>query len=157
MKISPQDIRKAEFSSGLRGYDPDEVQKFLEEVAVEVEELEKERQTLKHRISELEERTTEFRQMEDVLKGTLSDAHETAEKLRENAKRDAARIIEDAKSRAEEITTKAENRLEEIKSKIQSLRGQRLALLEEMEEMLANYTRVLERLKKESAIDETKD
>lgn len=37
MKISPLEIRQQEFTKKMRGFDPDEVQSFLESLADEVQ------------------------------------------------------------------------------------------------------------------------
>ena len=39
MKISPIEIRQQEFTKKMRGYDPDEVQNFLESLAEELDKL----------------------------------------------------------------------------------------------------------------------
>ena len=154
MKISPTEIRKKQFRSALRGADSKEVREFLYEVATVLEGLETERELLNSKISELEERATEFRQMEQVLTQTLEEAHETAERLRKSAEEDAERIKEQAKQEAETILNHAREELEGIRSTVRSLNGQRLAFLEEMETTLNSYRRILERLKKETLSDE---
>jgi cell division initiation protein len=45
MKVSPISIKKQEFSKSLRGYDPEEVQAFLEKLADEFDDLQKENET----------------------------------------------------------------------------------------------------------------
>lgn len=157
MELSPADVIKIEFSSVRRGADPKEVRKFLSEVAAVLERLYTERAMLKERIAELEERTAEFRQMEQVLAKTLEEAHENADQIRKSAKEDAERIKEKATKEADRILNNATQELEEIKSHIRSLDGQRLAFLEEMEATLESYRKILERLKKETAGNETAD
>jgi DivIVA domain-containing protein len=157
MELSPADVIKMEFSSARRGADPEQVRKFLSEVAAVLERLYTERGMLKERIAELEERTAEFRQMEQVLAKTLEEAHENADQIRKSAGEDAERIREEAKKEADRILNNAKQELEEIESHIRSLNGQRLAFLEEMEATLESYRKILERLKKETAGNETAD
>ena len=42
MKITPLDIQQMVFKTGFRGYDKEEVNRFLEEIAETVEELNRE-------------------------------------------------------------------------------------------------------------------
>lgn len=155
MEISPADIRKKQFRSALRGVDPKEVREFLYEVATVLEGLYTERELLRGKISELEERATEFRQMEQVLAQTLEEVHQTAERLRKSAEEDAERIKTQAKKEAETILNHAREELEGIRATIRSLNGQRLAFLEEMETTINSYRRILERLKEDTVTDET--
>jgi DivIVA domain-containing protein len=155
MEISPADVRKKQFRSALRGVDSKEVREFLYEVAIVLEGLYTERELFKSKVSELEERATEFRQMEQVLTQTLEEAHETAERLRKSAKEDAERIKAQAKKEAETILNHAKEELEGIRATIRSLNGQKLAFLEEMETTINSYRRILERLKDDTVTDET--
>jgi cell division initiation protein len=157
VELSPADVIKMEFSSARRGADPEQVRKFLSEVAAVLERLYTERETLKERIAKLEERAAEFRQMEQVLAKTLEEAHETADRLRKSAEEDAECIIKETNKEADRILSDAKQELEGIKSHIRSLNGQRLAFLEEMEATLESYRKILERLKKETADNETAD
>lgn len=154
MELSPADVTKMEFSSALRGFDTKEVREFLAEIATVLSKLYTEKQAFLEKIAELEERTAECRQMEQVLKKTLQEAHQTADQLREHARKDAELIKNEARKEAEELTGDARREVEEIKSHIRSLNGQRLAFLEEMEATLGSYKRILERLKEETADDD---
>ena len=53
MKISPMEIRQQEFTKKMRGYDPDEVQNFLESLAEEFEKLNSENESLKENLQSL--------------------------------------------------------------------------------------------------------
>ena len=54
MNISPLDIRKQEFARTLRGYDTDEVRAFLESIADEMANLQKNTEELRMRNVQLE-------------------------------------------------------------------------------------------------------
>ena len=61
MKITPTIIKTQEFTKSLRGYDADEVQAFLEKLAVEVEELINENETLIDENGELKRSLDEYK------------------------------------------------------------------------------------------------
>ena len=64
MKLTPLDIRKQEFKKLMRGYDPVEVDTFLEMVAADLEEALKAQKESRDRIIELETQLKDYRQIE---------------------------------------------------------------------------------------------
>ena len=54
MNLTPLNIRKQDFDKSLRGYDPEEVEAFLDTVATQWEEMEDERRRLENKVQELE-------------------------------------------------------------------------------------------------------
>ena len=67
MKISPIEIRQQEFSKKMRGYDPDEVQNFLESLAEELDKLNTENESLKSEAESLTEQINEYKKIEQNL------------------------------------------------------------------------------------------
>ncbi len=155
MVTEPDKLRKKEFRLVLRGFDPREVRTFLLELAEEIETLHNERESLRRKILHMEEEIGEFKQMEQVLKQTLTQGHGTAEQLRQRAVEDSERVREEAKLEAEKTLASAQHELERLRSTIQSLRGQKMAFLEEMENLFNSYGKIVERLKKETKEDAT--
>jgi len=93
--ITKKDILERKFHKSLRGYDPVEIQYFLEMLAVEFEKMEK-------RIAELEPIEKQMQQMnvkspEDVIK----DAEERARKIVADAEKLAADVLNTAKKKKE--------------------------------------------------------
>jgi cell division initiation protein len=70
-KLTPLDIRKQEFPQRFRGYDPDEVDTFLDLIADDAEGLTNERNQLQDRVATLESQLAEFREMERSLRDAL--------------------------------------------------------------------------------------
>lgn len=50
--IVPQEIRNRRFKTGLRGYSPNEIEEFLERLALEFEELYSSNEKLKQRLGQ---------------------------------------------------------------------------------------------------------
>src|SRR5439155_28986 len=74
MRITPHDIRQQQFSSKmLKGYDPQEVDAFLDDVAEDYEALLKEAALLKEQIAAQEERARVARRDRDVAGGRDAD------------------------------------------------------------------------------------
>ena len=71
MKVTPLDVRKQEFKKQMRGYDPVEVDTFLEMVAVEMEDLLRQQKESRDRVVELETQLKDYKQIEKTLQQTL--------------------------------------------------------------------------------------
>ena len=59
MSITAKDIQEQEFEHSRKGYDVEEVDVFLERVAVEVDAMTRQNQELRARIDELNEKVQE--------------------------------------------------------------------------------------------------
>lgn len=53
MKLTPMDINNKEFKRGLRGYNPEEVDEFLDEVVENYEELYKDNSKLREKVAHI--------------------------------------------------------------------------------------------------------
>jgi cell division initiation protein len=130
MDLSPQVINEVEFSMARRGYDPDQVDEFLEKVAVAVGELTerlgeaRERAVLAERRANEIERKGAQRVIEagpvpesvsaqaeaelETLKRTLVLAQRTADAAMREAEEEAARLRADAEAAAAKLISAAE-------------------------------------------------
>lgn len=115
MRITPLDIYQREFKRVLRGFDPDEVEDFLEQVADDYEQMIKENAELRERISTIETQfATEgqvdgtkmiedmIRQANERVNNIIQEAENEADNIIQQAREEADRIIEEAKSKARE-------------------------------------------------------
>jgi cell division initiation protein len=59
MKITPIDIQQMVFQVKFRGYDRDEVNRFLEELALTVENLNRENSALREKLTATEQQVTD--------------------------------------------------------------------------------------------------
>ena len=107
--LSPDAIAERTFGQRLRGYNPDEVRAFLEDVAVAVGELKSRGDALHTRLLELGNRdlTAEFDLISEDVGRILQDAREAAEGMRKRAAGDAEILLEEAKAAAIELRTDA--------------------------------------------------
>jgi DivIVA domain-containing protein len=104
MDISAKILREVEFRDRLRGYDTDEVDDFLERVAVGFDELTAELAAAQARADRVEHQapppapapTTD----DDSIKRTLVLAQRTADLAVREAQEEAGRILEDARAAA---------------------------------------------------------
>ena len=84
--ITPQEIRQQTFRKVFRGYDPEEVNAFMQALA---QEWEGQQHTLKELKEELERTKASYRtlkEVEDMLHRTLMQAEQSARDTVENAR-----------------------------------------------------------------------
>lgn len=146
MKLTPLDIRKQEFKKVLRGYDPVEVETFMEMMANEVENLLKELNDSRTKVTELETQLKDYKMMEKTLQQTLMQAQETTGKTYEAARRDAESIIKDAEIKAAQIINTANVELGKLNNEIGQLRSRRDSLIGRLRVLLSSELELIKAL-----------
>jgi DivIVA domain-containing protein len=111
--VSADQIRRREFVTTRRGYDPDQVRTYLEELATQVEmmsamlrEARLEADTAVGAVSPLT--VDPYERLAQRVASLIREADETAERLRLEGRRDAERIMLEARGDADRIRTEAE-------------------------------------------------
>ena len=109
MKLTPMDINNKEFKRGLRGYNAEEVDEFLDEVVESYEELYKENSKLKETVTRLKDKVEHYEKLEVTIQNTLVLAQNAAEQAKETSQKEADLIINNANETAQKILDKAHN------------------------------------------------
>jgi cell division initiation protein len=138
MKLSPLDIRKQQFKKVMRGYDPVEVETFMEMMTNEFENLLKEQNELKTKLIGCETQLKDYKQIERTLQQTLLQAQETTGKTYEAARRDAETIIKEAEMRAAGIVGDANSELAKLNNEIAQLRSRKDSLIGRLRVLLSS-------------------
>jgi cell division initiation protein len=148
MKITPQDIHAQEFRRSLRGYDMDEVDAFLAQVADELETRVQENLQLKDRIKVFEERVAEYQRLDERLKETLVTAQEMKEEIAKASQHRVEAAAAQARAEAQRIVADAHKKLVRIQSQVDDLRRYRdsfiiryKAFLDQQYRFLADYAK----------------
>jgi DivIVA domain-containing protein len=173
--VTPEQIRRREFVTTRRGYDVEQVRDYLEQLAVQVEQIESMLRTAKLEASAAErlqpgQRADPYEQLSqrfaEVLRTTdreadrvRREARDEAERILREARADADRIRLDAQSRAERSREEAERALREARNRadrtIAGLATRRDALVEQLAAMQGRLLGVAEEL--EAAIGRPDD
>jgi cell division initiation protein len=155
MKITPLDIQQQKFKLKFRGFDPQEVDLFLEQIADAFESLLRENEKLREEISRLENESLGYKNREDTFKRALLNSQKVLEQMKENARNSAELIIAEAEVKAEKILNKAHNRLAQLHEDIAELKRQRMQIEVQIGSIVEAHTKLLE-MGKESmrAMDE---
>jgi cell division initiation protein len=125
MRITPLDVRKQEFRKVVRGLDAEEVYAFLATVADEYETVLTDNKQLRERVLELDEKVSEYRNMEKTLRDTLLTAERVMAEARENARKEGELIVRDARVRVDHEIAAIANQVQVLKAQVRELRNQR--------------------------------
>ncbi|MEQ1626319.1 MAG: DivIVA domain-containing protein [Nitrospira sp.] len=144
MKITPLDIQQMVFRTKLRGYDREEVNRFLEELAQTVETLNRDNALLRERLAMTEQQVSELKRTETTLSNTLVAAQSLADDVKRSANRDAELIVKEAELKAGEVIRQARVELGETQRDLSLLQKQRLLMVERMRATLHTFERMLD-------------
>jgi cell division initiation protein len=152
MRLSPLDIRQQTFTSRMfKGFDPDEVNAFLEDVAESLESALKENALLKEQLAAVEERTRGLAEREKLLQDTLTTTQRLAEDMKEASKREAALVVREGELHREKMLEAARGEEARILNSVQTLKRTQRQLVEELRATLDTYQRWIADFAGESA------
>ncbi len=149
--LTPLDIRKKkrDFTRGLRGYDPQEVDHFLDLVAERLEELVKINLTLRERVDRLSEQTQGQEGRERAVQEALITAQSLKHDIQEQARREAELIEREAVAAADrmkrEAATAVDRAREEMRQAVQSRAQELVDLNRSRSRFLKGFRNLLER------------
>ncbi|MEE8492842.1 MAG: DivIVA domain-containing protein [Nitrospirales bacterium] len=144
MKITPIEVQQMEFRVRLRGYDRDEVDRFLEDLAKTLEGQNRDNADLRDKLAVVEGKLAELKQSEATLSKTMVSVQAMSDDLKQAAQRDAQLIIKEAELRASELVREARAELASTHREIMELRKQRMLVVERLRSTLQTFARVLD-------------
>ena len=146
-----------EFARTANGYDPEEVNKFLDQVIDHIEKIISEMKTKDELIKNLEQENKQvaklkdelekYKSMENTLNTAIVMAQRTSDQIKANANRESELIITDARHNANRVVNEALLRAEKIemdsatlkrnvsmfKRKLRNIIEDQLALVDEID------------------------
>ncbi len=146
MRYTARDIRQQQFQpTRFRlGFDPQEVDAFLEEVADDYEELVRENNLLKEQLAALEERTRAMEAREKALQDTLITTQKVSDELKERAQKEADLIVREAQLQGAKLLEEARQEQAKLTAEIGALKRQRRQVAEELLATLSMHQRLVE-------------
>ncbi len=143
MTITPQDIQAKQFHTRMRGFDMDEVDKFLETVAEEFLVVTLENKQLLEKVETMNKELANFRNKEQAFQSAILSAQRISDEMQAKSRREAEEIVVNARESADEMEQRVRREVDEL------LENSR----REAEELTANAEieagRVLDNSKKE--------
>jgi cell division initiation protein len=144
MKIAPLDVEQKQFRVRFRGFDVNEVDGFLEEMAQEFKALISENESRQKEIERLTGEIAESKQREEGFKEAMVNSQKALDDMRVNAEKEAELIIAEAEMKAEKILSAAHNRLTQLHEDISELKRQRMQLEVELGTILEAHRKLLD-------------
>jgi DivIVA domain-containing protein len=136
--LTAEQIRRREFATVRRGYDPEQVRIFLTSIANQFEGVERELNELRLEVASAAERSAQaadqveqsepapppedpYEALSKRFAGLIETADQEAEKILENAKSEASRALDEARSEADRIRVDAQAHAEEGRQEVADL------------------------------------
>ncbi|MDS1029607.1 DivIVA domain-containing protein [Bacillota bacterium LX-D] len=143
MLLTPLDIQNKEFRKVLRGYSEEEVNVFLARVLRDYEQMYSENQQLKEQIKSITLELDHFKQIEGTLNQTMIIAQQTAEEVKENARKECELLAKENQLAIQQLIKEAEQKVlslemeyEKVRKNFQGFKAQMKGLLVAQLEML---------------------
>ncbi len=137
--ITLEDIANATFRKAkIGGYNPEDVNEFLDQVQESFSQLQKEKMELVRKLEILAKKVEEYREEEESIRNTLFSAQKLADASVREAKHKSEVILKDASAKAEKIVNNAQAQIIEqqetllnLQREVSSFRSRLLAIYKE--------------------------
>jgi len=149
MKLTALEIKQQQFEKSLRGYDPAEVQSYLNLVANEWEHMVGKIRELENQVDKMNSKLQHYERVEEALHETLQTAKSSAEEKLSGAKKEANIILEKAEMEAETIIKDANQQRRETRQSIIQLIDKRDEMIRSMKSFLENTRESLDQFGKD--------
>lgn len=103
VELEPAEIRQKRFEFVKRGYDPPSVERFLDQIAGEIERRDRELSEVSATMERFEREIAEARGSEEALRLTLVAATQAKEEMLRAARNEADELVASATERAKEL------------------------------------------------------
>ncbi len=146
--ISPVDIQNKEFNKvKIGGYNPNEVNAFLDEVLDAYQQITKENYELRDKVNMLNENIQYYRTMESTIQNALVLAEKTAQDTKTLAYDKADQIKKEAEQKAETIVAQAKQDVYTVSNQIEDLKKQYLSFKVQVKQVLQGQLEIMENQK----------
>lgn len=150
MSITPIDIRNKDFRKGIRGYQSDEVDKFLDVLSKEFENIYSENFELKERLQFLEAELGHYKNLESTLQQTMVFAQQTAEEVKKAARHEADLLLRESEQEKAKLLSEAQKKWEEIQDEILELTRKRELIRTQLKSFLHAHLDLTEQLDRDT-------
>lgn len=124
MGLTPLDIHNKEFPVKMRGYDQDEVNNYLDQIIRDYEIVLKDKRDFESKLKFAEEKVEHFNTLQESLNKSIIVAQEAADRLKENAAKEAEIIRLEAENNADHLLDEAVSTARKITAETEELKKQ---------------------------------
>jgi DivIVA domain-containing protein len=130
--LTPLDVRRYEFGKALRGYDPERVNQFRDQVAEELERLSRLNQDLDAKARGFHEQLRAFRERDKAINDALISAQQLRTEIREQAEKEASLILREARADADRLVDESRSEIRRLQEQLVSLDHSRRSYLAQL-------------------------
>ena len=139
MPLTVKDILEKTFKRSFKGYDEDEVDRFLDQVIDEFKALQSENESLKTELGTANDRLGRISETETTIMNTLVSAQKSSERMLAEAARKAELIIDSAQTTATRRAEQAQADLAQTEKRVEEAKAQAEKRLEEIKSQAAQF------------------
>lgn len=148
--ITPLDIENKKFSKKtLNGYNPEEVDDFLDELMGDYEKIYRQSSEDRKQIDDLTSKLEHYNQIESTLQNTLLMAQSASDEVKKAAEKQAETILKEAENKARESTLGLEQEITEKKKELENVKKQFDVYKAKMESLLISQLELIKEINKE--------
>ena len=148
--ITPLDLENKKFMrKKINGYDPEDVDDFLDELTTDYSKLYKKANESDKEIEDLKLTVDHYAQIESTLQNTLLMAQSAADEVKNAAQKQADQIIRDAESKAKQCTENLDMQIAEKKKELEDINKQFDVYKAKMESLLISQLELLKEVNKD--------
>ncbi|RIK10809.1 MAG: hypothetical protein DCC49_02480 [Acidobacteria bacterium] len=151
MDISASDVENVTFATAKKGYEPDQVDRFLDNVAATLRGLEDQLRQARARIGELENQSQEATETEEMMRRTLLVAQRASDEAVAEAQAHAREMIATAEAQARDLESQATARANELEGRMHRQRQAFEADIEALKRFHADFRQALQQMISEHA------
>lgn len=129
--MTSEDVRNVTFERAVRGYRPEDVDDFLQQIAIDMdalvaekEESERQKEEIEGKMYILAQKVEEYRGQEETLKTALLNAQRMGETVVYEAKQKAESMVREASGKADLLRQKAEQEIDSERFMLEKLRDE---------------------------------
>lgn len=150
--LTSLDVVNQSFRKSLRGYDPVDVDEFLDHVAETLQIYAQKSKELERELAAKAESLTEYEKTKSVLHEALLVAQKSADEKIRRAESEAEKIIAEAMERADLICGEAAQEADKLREGIAQIRNVRYLYEQEFRGILAKFDNMLSQSMSSSAV-----
>ncbi len=145
-RLTVVDIQHKSFKKKLQGYDPVDVDQYLDEIIETLEDEAHARAALAGEVADLKERISHFKAMEESLQSTLLLAQRTADEVKASAHKEADLIKQEARLSAEREIAALGDRIDDARREAQRAQDTAEQAKSELRSLLMSHLSLIDRV-----------
>lgn len=139
-------IKNVSFSKARAGYDPEEVDEFINDVIEVIQVKDHEKSELIRKMDILAKKIEEYRENEDTVKNAFLTTQKMSDKIEKEANDKAEYIVKSAEDRAKEILAEAEKATDRAKQKYIAINNDSAKLKEDILNLYKKHLTIVNEL-----------